>query len=198
MFYDAVKNSHSLKYDPFKALIAPRPIGWISSLSEDGTINLAPYSFFNAVSANPHYVFFSSYGRKDSLTNIEATGEFVCSIATYDLRDHMNKSSAGVPPEVDEMALADLTPEPSHFVKPPRVKEAPAALECKYFQTIELPRNDQSDDGYYMVLGQVVGIYIDDAVIKDGMLDMDKIRPLARLGYMDYTSVDNVFSLDRP
>ncbi len=198
MFYDAVTNKHTLKYDPFKALVAPRPIGWISSLSEDGVINLAPYSFFNAVSANPHFVFFSSAGRKDSLRNIEATGEFVCSIASSDLRNQMNKSSEGVAPEVDEMSLAGLTAEPSHFVKPPRVKEAPAALECKYYQTIELPRSEGNSEGYYMILGQVVGVYIDDAYIKDGILDMDKLRLLARLGYMDYTVVDNVFSLDRP
>ncbi len=198
MFYVAVTNKHNLKYDPFKALVTPRPIGWISSLSEDGITNLAPYSFFNAVSANPHYVFFSSMGRKDSLKNIEATGEFVCSIASYDLKDQMNISSRGVAPEVDEMELAGLTPATSQLVKPPRVKEAPAALECKYFQTIELPKNDGQAEGYYMVLGQVVGVYIDETYIKDGILDMEKLRPLGRLGYMDYTVVDNIFSMNRP
>ena len=112
MFYDAVANTHGLKWDPFKALVAPRPIGWISTLSKTGVVNLAPYSFFNAVSTDPHFVMFSSGGRKDSQRNAEETGEFVCSLATYDLRDAMNRTSQHVGPEVDEMALAGLTPAP--------------------------------------------------------------------------------------
>ncbi len=197
MFYDAIENNHGLKHDPFKALVTPRPIGWISSVSEDGINNLAPYSFFNAVSSNPNYVMFSSLGKKDSQNNIEATGEFVCCMATYDLRDAMNKTSAHVGPEVDEFELAGLTPVPSTTVKPPRIKESPIALECKYHQTIQLP-NREGADGYYMIIGQVVGIYIDDQVINNGMVDTSQITPLARLGYMEYTSVENIFALDRP
>lgn len=197
MFYDAIENAHGLKHDPFKALIAPRPIGWISTVDANGVVNLAPYSFFNAVSDNPHYVMFSSLNRKDSQRNAEETGEFVCSLATWDLRDAMNKTSAGVGPEVDEMALAGLTPAPSQLVKPPRVAESPVAFECKYFQSVELPP-DTGRGLYTMVIGRVVGIHIDDAAIKDGMVDTGQLRPIARLGYMDYSVVDNTFTLQRP
>ena len=139
MFYDAVANTHGLALDPFKALVAPRPIGWISTLSKAGVVNLAPYSFFNAVSEDPHFVMFASGGRKDSQRNAEETGEFVCSLATYDLREAMSKTSAAVGPDVDEMRLAGLTPAPSRLVKPPRVAESPVAFECRYWRTIELP-----------------------------------------------------------
>lgn len=197
MFYDAIENAHGLKHDPFKALVAPRPIGWISTVDEDGVVNLAPYSFFNAVSDNPHYVMFSSLNRKDSQRNAEETGEFVCSLATWDLRDQMNRTSAGVGPEVDEMVLAGLTPAPSKLVKPPRVAESPVAFECRYFQSVELPP-DTGRGLYTMVIGRVVGIHIDDAAIKDGMVDTGMMRPIARLGYMDYSVVDNTFTLQRP
>jgi len=198
MYYDAVANNHGLPRDPFKAIVVPRPIGWISSLSADGTVNLAPYSFFNAVGDNPHYVVFGSGGVKDSLSNIEATGEFVCSLATYDLREAMNVSSAAVPPDVDEFALAGLTPAPSHAVKPPRVGESPVALECRLFQTLNLPGFDGGPGAYTMVVGQVVGVHIDDALIVDGRVDITKARPIARLGYMDYAVVDDVFAIPRP
>ena len=147
MFYDAVANSHGLAMDPFKALVAPRPIGWISTLGKNGVVNLAPYSFFNAVSEDPHFVMFASGGRKDSQRNAEETGEFVCSLATYDLREAMNRTSAAVGPEVDEMRLAGLTPAPSRLVAPPRVKELPVAFECRYWRTIELPGRDGAPSG---------------------------------------------------
>lgn len=198
MFYDAITNDHGLKHDPFKALVTPRPIGWISSISEDGILNLAPYSFFNAVSSNPNYVMFSSLGRKDSQRNIEATKEFVCCMATYELRDAMNKTSAHVGPEVDEFGLAGLTAEPSKLVKPARVKESPIALECRYYQTIELPHNEGQQEGYCMIFGQVVGVHIDDSVIENGMVVTSRFTPLARLGYMEYTAVENIFSINRP
>lgn len=197
MFYETASNEHGLKHNPFKALVAPRPIGWISSLSADGVVNLAPYSFFNAVSDIPPYVMFSSSGRKDSMTNIEATGEFVCSLATYDLKDKMNTTSAAVGPEVDEFELSGLTPAPCKIVKPPRVAESPVALECKHYKTIALPGPDGSD-GNFMVLGEVVGVHIDESVIVNGMVDVTKYRPLSRLGYMDYAVVDSVFAMDRP
>ena len=197
MFYDALKNAHGLAHDPFKALVAPRPIGWISTLSSDGVVNLAPYSFFNAVATNPHYVMFSSAGRKDSQRNAEETGEFVCSLATYDLKDHVNRTAAPVDPDVDEMTLAGLTAAPCKLVKPPRVKESPVAFECEYHQTIELPGGGR-DGVWYIVLGRVLGIHIDDEVIADGMVDVTRLRPIARLGYDDYSVVDSVFSMQRP
>ena len=198
MFYDAVSNAHGLARDPFKALVAPRPIGWISTVDAAGAVNLAPYSFFNAVAADPNYVMFASHGRKDSLRNAEETGEFVCSLATYDLKDQMNQTSASVAPGVDEMTLAGLTPAPCRMVKPPRVAESPVAFECRYHQTVELPAKAGSSEHYAIVIGQVVGVHIDDEVIVDGRVDIRRLRPIARLGYMDYTVVDSVFSLGRP
>ena len=197
MFYDALENAHGLSHDPFKALVAPRPIGWISTLSAEGVVNLAPYSFFNAVATNPHYVMFSSAGRKDSQRNAEETGEFVCSLATYDLKEHVNRTAAPVEPHVDEMTLAGLTAAPSRLVKPPRVQESPVAFECEYYETIELPAGGR-DGIFYIVLGRVLGIYIDDQFICDGMVDITRIKPIARLGYEDYAVVDSVFSMERP
>jgi flavin reductase (DIM6/NTAB) family NADH-FMN oxidoreductase RutF len=202
MHYDALANTHGLKYDPFKALIAPRPVGWISTVSKAGVVNLAPYSFFNAMSEKPAYVVFGSAGPKDSLTNISETGEFVCSLATYELRDKMNITAASVPPEVDEFALAGLAPAKSTYVAPPRVLESPAAFECRHFQTIELPPAPgiPVHHPYFMVIGLVVGIYIDDRFIKGGLVDTGAMRPIARLGYMDYAVVtpETVFSMGRP
>ena len=201
MHYDAVKNNHGLKHSPFKALVAPRPVGWISSIDEKGVCNLAPYSFFNAVSEQPTYVMFASAGIKDSVRNIEKTGEFVCSLATWELREHMNTSSAPVPSHVDEFPLARLTATPSRTVTPPRIKESPAALECKHWRTIQLPGADTgAADGYYVVFGQVLSIYIDDRFIHDGLVDTGQMRPIARLGYMDYGVInpDTVFTLNRP
>ena len=161
MHYDSIENKHGLKHDPFKALVAPRPIGWVSTVDNDGVLNLAPYSFFNAVSDRPHYIMFVSAQRKDSLRNIEANGEFTCSLSTMDLRDGMNVSSAPVNALADEFALAKLETTPSLFVTPPRVARAPAALECKHWKTIELP-DVEGDNGHFIIIGQVVGIYIDD------------------------------------
>lgn len=198
MFYDAVANSHGLTRDPFMALVSPRPIGWISTLDANGVVNLAPYSFFNAVSTNPHFVMFSSGGRKDSQRNAEETGEFVCSLATYDLREAMNRTSTHVEPHVDEMVLAGLSPAPSTMVAPPRVAESPVAFECKYWRTIDLPGTDGGPGNHAIVLGQVVGIHIDDAALVDGRVDVTKLRPIARLGYRDYAVIDEVFELSGP
>ena len=198
MFYDALTNDHGLKHDPFKALVSPRPIGWISTIGTDGVVNLAPYSFFNAVAADPHYVMFASGGRKDSQRNAEETGEFVCSLATYALRNEMNKTGASAAPHVDEMELAGLTPAASQLVKPPRVKDSPVAFECRYHQTVNLPGRNGEMGHYAMVIGKVVGIYIDDNAIHDGIVDMTALKPLARLGYHDYTVVESVFSMGRP
>lgn len=198
MFYDAVANTHGLQWDPFKALVSPRPIGWISTVGKSGVVNLAPYSFFNAVSTDPHFVMFSSGGRKDSQRNAEETGEFVCSLATYDLRDAMNRTSQHVGPDVDEMALAGLSPAPSTLVAPPRVAESPVAFECKYWRTVDLPGPDGGPGTHAIVLGQVVGVHIDDTVIADGKVDVTRLKPIARLGYGDYAVIDEVFELPRP
>ncbi len=201
MFYDAIENKHGLKHDPYKALVTPRPIGWISTVSKDGVCNIAPYSFFNAIGDKPHYVVFGSAGMKDSVRNAEETGEFTCSLATWDLRHQMNATSAEVPYGVDEYPIAGLTAAASRLVKAPRVKESPAALECKYWKTITLPAAaPHHRTGYSVVFGLVVGIYIDDTFVKNGLVDTGAMRPIARLGYMDYAVVtpETVFTINRP
>lgn len=201
MFYKTIENEHGLPRDPFKALVMPRPIGWITTLSKDGICNIAPYSFFNAVSEKPHYVVIGSAGRKDSLRNIEETGEFTCSLATYELRDEMNVTSAPFPHGVDEYPMANLTATASRLVKPPRVKESPAAFECRHWRTIDLPAAVPGGKaGNAAIIGLVVGIYIDDSVIKDGFVDSGAMRPIARMGYMDYSVVtpDTMFTIHRP
>lgn len=197
MFYETAGNKHGLEFNPFKALVAPRPIGWISSMDRDEVVNLAPYSYFNAISDVPPYVMFSSGGRKDSMRNVEETGEFVCSFVTYELKDQMNATSARVGPEIDEFEFAGLTSAPSRLVKPPRVAESPAALECRHYKTIELP-GFNGREGNFVVMGQVVGVYINDDAIENGRFDIARLRSIARLGYMDYAVVDTVFSMERP
>jgi flavin reductase (DIM6/NTAB) family NADH-FMN oxidoreductase RutF len=200
VFYATDENKHGLKHDPFKALITPRPIGWISTVSKSGMCNIAPYSFFNAVGERPHYVVFASAGMKDSLKNIEETGEFTCSLATWDLRFQMNTTSAAVPHGVDEYPIAGLTAAPSRLVKPPRVKESPAAFECKHWKTIELPAAPNQKASYSVVFGRVIGIHIDETFVKNGIVDTGAMRPIARLGYMDYAVVtpESVFTINRP
>lgn len=198
MHYDPRNEPHGLPHDPFYALVVPRPIGWITSVSATGVVNLAPYSFFNAVCSDPPMVIFSSSGPKDSLANIEQTGEFTCSFATWDLREAMNQSSGHYPPEVSEPEIIGLEMAPSVLVAPPRVKASPAALECRYLRSIPLVTSDGQPTRNTMVLGEVVQIHIDDQVITGGRVDLAKIRPLARLGYMDYTTVDTIFAMKRP
>ena len=200
MFYDAAKNDHGLPYNPFKAIVAPRPIGWISSMSHKGEVNLAPYSFFNGLTDHPPTVMFASEGRKDSVVFAEETREFVCNFACYALREQMNATSATFPRGVNEMEEAGLAAAPSRMVKPPRVKDSPCALECKWLQTIRLPDLDGRVTDRYVVFGQVVGVYIDDAFIKDGKLDTAAMRPIARAGYSDYFvgTPETRFSLKRP
>jgi flavin reductase (DIM6/NTAB) family NADH-FMN oxidoreductase RutF len=202
MFYNAVKNDHGLPNDPFKAIVAPRPIGWISSLAADGRANLAPYSFFNAFAQQPHYVAYGSGearwgGGKDSLVNVEATGEFVVNLAIWDLREAMNATSANVPSGVDEFELAGLTKTASCLVKPPRVAESPVALECRHHLTVPLPADDGSASDH-LVIGRVVGIYIDDRFIEDGRVNTAAMRPIARLGYSEYALVSEAFRMRRP
>jgi flavin reductase (DIM6/NTAB) family NADH-FMN oxidoreductase RutF len=187
---------HGLSHDPFKAIVAPRPIGWIATVSPAGVLNLAPYSFFNAVSETPPMVMFASAGRKDSLRNIEASGEFTCSIASQALVDEMNLSSASVAGDVDEFALTGLVTAPSLVVAPPRVAASPAALECRLWKTLDLP----GERPVTVVFGHVVAIYVDERFVSDGMLDTAAMRPLARMGYMDDAVVtpETTFTLNRP
>ncbi len=197
MFYETNK-PHGLPHNPFKAVVAPRPIGWVSSVSKDGARNLAPYSFFNAVCDTPPMVVFSSSGYKDSVRNIEETGEFVCNQATLDLVDAMNLSSAMVDSNMDEFKLTGLTAASSSLIKAPRVSEAKTALECKLVNVQRLVDLDGNETNSWLILGQVVGVHIDENVIENGLLNVAKMKPLARLGYMDYTVVDAVFQMDRP
>jgi flavin reductase (DIM6/NTAB) family NADH-FMN oxidoreductase RutF len=199
VYYDPRHKPIPLPHDPLTALVVPRPIGWISTLGRNGIVNLAPYSFFNAVAANPPFVMFSSAGIKHSQLNAEQTGEFVASLATYELREELNITSAMVGAEVSEPELARLEMAPSIAVKPPRVKKSPVALECRYLKTVELPGPDGKPHSFSIVIGEVVGIYIDDSVIVNGIVDLSQARPIARLGYLDqYTVVDTIFKMIRP
>ena len=201
MFYDPIKREHGLPHNPLNAFVMPRPIGWISTLSKDGIVNLAPFSYFNLVSADPPVVMFSASpkpdnGRKDSQINAEETGEFVFNLATWNLREQMNVTASIEEPGFDEMEAVGLTPAASRLVRPPRVAESPVHLECRYLQTIDMP---PSEAGHYssIVVGRVIGIHVDDSVIVDGMVDVTKMRPLGRLGYNDYVVVDQVFTMPR-
>ena len=197
MFYDAVKNDHGFQYDPFKAIVAPRPIGWVSTLSPDGRNNLAPYSYFNAFSQSPHYVAFGSGPRKDSMANIEATGEFTFSLATFPLREQMNATSAHVGAEIDEFELAGLAKASCRTIRPPRVAASPAVLECRLHQVVPLPDDEgRADD--FLVIGRVLGIHIDDRFIKEGRVDTAAMQPVARLGYSEYATVTEAWRMRRP
>jgi flavin reductase (DIM6/NTAB) family NADH-FMN oxidoreductase RutF len=198
MFYDTAKNNHGLPRNPFKAIVAPRPIGWITSMSAKGEINLAPYSFFNAVSDNPPIVLFSSEGPKDSLVFVEETKEFVCNLATFDLRTAVVDTSEDLPRGVNEMEKSGLAAAPSRLVRPPRVAASPCALECRLLQVIHLVDLEGRPSGRHVVFGQVVGVHIDDRFIKNGRLDTAAMRPIARCGYADYSVVNEVFAMRRP
>ena len=198
MFYHPKEGDHGLAFDPFKAIVAPRPIGWISSLDPEGRTNLAPYSFFNAVSSRPHIVMFSSAGWKDSVANIAATGEFVCNLTTWDLREAVNLSSATLPHDKSEFETTGLKTAPSLLVKPPRVADAPAALECKLLKYEELFTLDGQSADHFVAFGEVVGIHIDESFIRDGRFDMAMARTIARCGYADYAVVEAVFEMVRP
>jgi flavin reductase (DIM6/NTAB) family NADH-FMN oxidoreductase RutF len=198
MYYDPRREKHGLRHSPVTALVVPRPIGWISTISPAGIVNLAPYSFFNLISGYPPWVIFASAPRKHSQMNAEASGEFVFNLATWDLREQMNASSAEFPDGISEPETVGLKMMPSRAVKPPRVAASPVAIECKYYKTVELIGSDGKANRSSLVIGEVVGIYIDDAVIVDGMVDITRMRPIARLGYMDYCVVDEFFTMPRP
>lgn len=203
MFYKA-SEPHGMKHNPFNGLVVPRPIGWISSMDKDGNVNLAPYSFFNAVSYHPPQVMFCATsphtnddGPKDSVRNIIETGEFVHNMATWPLREAVNKTSVAAPHGVDEFEVAGLTKAPAEMVAPPRVKESPIHLECKLVQVVDLPAS-QENGSNTVIFGEVVGIHISDDVIVDGMVDIHKVDAISRLGYRDYARVTDVFTMNRP
>jgi flavin reductase (DIM6/NTAB) family NADH-FMN oxidoreductase RutF len=199
-FYEPA-TGHGLPHDPFKAIVAPRPIGWISTLAADGTPNLAPYSFFNAIGDAPPIVAFSSNGAKHSVENAEATGEFVCNLATRALAEAMNATSAVVPEHVDEFALTGLEPAPCRIVAPPRVAASPAALECRLLQVVDLIDLDGASAGHRLAIGQVVGVHIDRAYLRDGLFDTAAARPIARAGYRDAyfeATPETLFRMLRP
>ena len=196
-----------LSFSPIKAIVSPRPIGWISSCGKDGSINLAPYSYFNAISELPPMVMFSSapsgnVQHKDSLRNVIETEEFVVNVVSAALGDAMNITSADLTYGQNEFTAASLEMADCNTVKVPRVAAAPAALECKLWKVIELPKpeTDGAETGIagVMVIGTITGIHIADETVKDGKIDVTSYQPLARLGYMDYARINDVFSMPRP
>lgn len=199
MFYQP-KDGHPLPHNPFSAIVSPRPIGWISSRGKDGVDNLAPYSFFNATAYVPPQVMFASTSQKpgrhlgkDSVANIDETGVFCINIVEYAMRDAMNATSASNPPGEDEFSFADIARIECKTIACSRVANAPAALECKVTQIIQL-----AGDHNLMVMGEVTGVHLRDDCVIDGIYDVTKSQPLARLGYRDYIHVKDVFSLKRP
>ncbi|WP_024585470.1 flavin reductase family protein [Aliihoeflea sp. 2WW] len=197
MFYEP-KNGHGLPHDPSKAIVSPRPIGWVSTLSGEGALNLAPYSFFNALTTTPFLVMFSSEGEKDSVVNARATGEFVINLASRDLAEAMNASAVDAPYGTSEFDYARLETAPSTLVAPPRVAHAHAALECKVTEIFRPVGLNGEPSAATVVIGEVIGVYIDDGVLTNGLFDVVKAGNLARLGYMDYTSVTETFAMRRP
>ncbi|MFK0691199.1 flavin reductase family protein [Mesorhizobium sp. IMUNJ 23033] len=197
MFYEPAKG-HGLPHDPSKAIVAPRPIGWISTLNRQGKINLAPYSFFNAFSTRPFIVWFSSEGEKDSASFAQETGEFVANLVSRELAEKMNRTAVDAPRGVSEFDYADLAMVPSRLVAPPRVAAAPAALECRVTEILRPRALDGSQTSAVVVAGEVVGVHIDDAYLKDGRFDIVRAGNVSRLGYMDYSSISDIFSMRRP
>ncbi len=190
---------HGLPHDPFKAIVAPRPIGWISTRDRQGRVNLAPYSFFNAFSSAPPIIGFSSEGHKDSVRNAEETGEFVANFVSRSLAEAMNRTSAPVASGVDEFALASLDTAPCRLVAAPRVAAAPAALECKLLQVVRLRDLAGQPLESYLALGQVVGVHIDPRYLTDGRFDITAAQPIMRTGYRaDYATLGEIFEMFRP
>ena len=199
MFYTPDNRDFELlPHDPFKAIVAPRPIGWISSLSEDGVPNLAPYSFFNAIGSNPPLLMFSSEGHKDSSLNSSATGEFVFNYVGEEVEADMNASSIPAPAGVSEFDHCGIEQAPSNLVAPPRVAKAAASLECKVTQLIEPTDIGGRKTGVVLVLGQVVGVHINENYIRNGRFDVNLAKPVSRLGYLDFGHTREIHELLRP
>jgi flavin reductase (DIM6/NTAB) family NADH-FMN oxidoreductase RutF len=200
IFYEPDKRDRELlPHDPFKALVAPRPIGWVSTLGADGSLNLAPYSFFNAVAEAPPMVMFSSGGLKDSASFAGESEEFVWNLSTYELREQMNLSSATLPRGQSEFEHAGLETAESRLVRPPRVAASPCSFECRVTQTLELHDVDGRPLDRHVVIGQVLGVHLDERFIRDGQVDTAALKPIARCGYRgDYAVVTELFEMLRP
>jgi flavin reductase (DIM6/NTAB) family NADH-FMN oxidoreductase RutF len=202
MYYETDKNNHGLRYNPLKACVVPRPIGWISTVDVAGRVNVAPFSFFNLLSYDPPFVMFSAgthevdRGTKDTVQNIQATGEFVYNMATWAQKDQMNETAMIVDRDVDELRAAGLEGEPARLVRPPLIKGSPVHFECKLHQIVNLPGRVPTSV-HHVVIGHVVAVHIDDAALTDGRVDVVKLRPIARLGYKDYVSVDEIFEMEK-
>jgi flavin reductase (DIM6/NTAB) family NADH-FMN oxidoreductase RutF len=203
MFYHFDRPDPRVSPNPFKACVVPRPIGWISTLSAAGVPNLAPFSFFNAIGESPPLVMFCANGQhvdggeKDSLRNARETGEFVVNLATWTLRDAVNRSSAAVGRGVDEFQLAGLTPAPSLRVGPARVSESPVSLECVVSDIYDQPFDPSQELGC-MVIGRVLGMHLADDILIDGRVSIGRLQPIARLGYREYAAVERIFTMARP
>lgn len=208
MFYETGSGSGhkkaGLAHSPLSALVVPRPIGWISTVAADGTVNLAPFSYFNLASYLPPMVMFAANGGhpeggdKDTLKNVRDCREFVVNLCTWDLRVKMNDTSTPAPRSVDEFELVGLTKAPSRLVKPPRVAESPVHLECRLLQVVELPGHEPTGTKNNVVFGRVVGVHIRDDLIVDGRVDILRVRPVSRLGYFDFAVIDELFEMRRP
>ena len=199
-FYEP-RLGHGLPHDPFNAIVGPRPIGWISSHDAQGRLNLAPYSFFNGFNYTPPIIGFASVGAKDTLRNVQQTREFAWNLATRPLAEQMNQTCATVPPEVDEFALAGLTPAPSRVIAVPRVAESPVSFECRVTQVIQLQGADGTQVETWLTLGEVVAVHIDKALLKDGVYDTAAAQPILRGGGpADYFEIGaaQLFKMFRP
>jgi flavin reductase (DIM6/NTAB) family NADH-FMN oxidoreductase RutF len=202
MYYETAKNDHGLRYNPLKACVVPRPIGWISTVNAEGRVNVAPFSFFNLLSYDPPFVMFSAGtheidgGTKDTVANIQATGEFVYNMATWSQKDQMNQTAMIVDRSIDELRASGLEALPARLVKPPLIKGSPVHFECTLHQIIDLPGRVPSGV-HHVVIGKVVAVHIDDDALTDGKVDVVKLRPIARLGYKDYVSVEKVFEMEK-
>ncbi|KAB2107221.1 hypothetical protein AG0111_0g4427 [Alternaria gaisen] len=217
MFYQPGKEDHGLPYDPFKACVLPRPIGWISTLSPDGHANLAPYSQFNNLTFDPPYVMFSanqtpSNSQKDTVRNVEATGKFIWNLATYELREEVNRSAVQEEYGVDEFEKAGVEKEDSKLsgvvvigdsgegrkeMMIPMVMRSPVKFECEYYTTLRLPGNPPMGSAD-VVIGKVIGVHIDERVLTDGKIDVRKTEPIARCGYYEYAVVRDTFEMRIP
>ncbi len=199
MFYDALKGDHGLPYDPFKALVAPRPIAWISTLSKNAVANLAPYSAYNMVSNNPHMVMFSGAMSQHSTKHAIETGEFVVNVVPQSLAEAMNLTSTPIEEDKSEFELAGLDQGACQFVKAPRVAASPVSLECTFHSATTLPAPTDKGRPSVVVFGLVVGIHIDDSLITDaGQVDLTRVSALSRAGYYDYGIFNDRFEMKRP
>lgn len=204
MFYDPDINDHGLPYNPLKSCIVPRPIGWITTLKENGRVNLAPFSQFNLLGFEPSYVMFSANTHppachpKHSISNAERSGEFVYNMATWALREAVVRSSRLMDTETDDLEALGLARGAGKAVRTPHLADAPVAIECRHYTTLTLP-GDTPDTTHRVIIGRIVGVHIrDDALSSEGKLDIPRIKPLARLGYMDYSAVEEVFEINLP